>query len=170
LPTRRPTLYPAEEILVDIRPHWMFMMGPLAAAFVVAGLGIALDVAVPHTSVALHWIEGAVVAVPCAWLAVRFVRWRREWLMLTTHRLVDQWGWSQGNQIDIPLESIERVVVEQGTVRRLLGTGSIEILVWDQGALHRIEDVRKPVVLARVVTRRIGPPRPGSPPGVDRWN
>ncbi len=145
-------------------------MGPLAAASVAVGLGIALDVAVPHTTVALHWAEGVVVAVPCAWLAVRFVRWRREWLMLTTHRIVDQWGASQGNQIDIPLESIERVVVDQGTLRRLLGTGSIDVLVWDQGALHRIEDVRKPVVLARVVTRRLGPPRPGSPSGVGRWH
>jgi uncharacterized membrane protein YdbT with pleckstrin-like domain len=146
----------------------MFLMGPLAAAILVAGLGIALDVAVPHTTVVLHWIEGVVVAVPCAWLAVRFVRWRREWLMLTTHRLVDQWGAAQGNQIDIPLDSIERVVVDQGTVRRILGTGSIDVMVRDQGALHRIEDVRKPVVLARVVTRRLGPPRPGYPSGVDR--
>jgi PH (Pleckstrin Homology) domain-containing protein len=170
LPTRRPQLLPAEEVLIDIRPHWMFLMGPLAAASVVVGLGIALDVAVPHTTVALHWVEGVVVALPCAWLAVRFVRWRREWLVVTTHRIVDQWGASKGNQIEIPLESIERVVVEQGTVRRLLGTGSINVLVWDQGALHRIEDVRKPVVLARVVTRRLGPPRPGYPSGVDRWH
>ena len=28
-------------------------------------LGVALDVGFPHTSVALHWIEGLVVAVPC---------------------------------------------------------------------------------------------------------
>jgi hypothetical protein len=167
--TRRPPLLPAEEVLVDIRPHWIFLIGPLTAAAVVVAVGIGLDVAVPHTSVALHWVEGAVVAVPCAWLAIRFVRWRREWLMLTTHRLVDQWGASQNNQIDIPLESIERVVVEQRIVRRVLGTGSIDVLVWDQGVLHRIEDVRKPVVLARVVTRRLGPPRPGFPSGSDRW-
>jgi hypothetical protein len=109
-----------------------------------------------------------VVALPCAWLAVRFVRWRREWLMLTTHRIVDQWGASQGNQIDIPLESIERVVVAQSIVRRILGTGSIDVVVWEQGSLHRIEDVRKPVVLARVVTRRLGPPRPGYTSGLDR--
>ena len=168
MPTRRPPLLPTEEVLVDIRPHWMFLMGPLAAALVVAGLGIALDVTVPHTSVVLHWIEGAVVALPCAWLAVRFVRWRREWLVLTTYRIVDQWGAAQGNQIDIPLDSIEKVVVDQGTLRRLLGTGSIDVLVWDQGVLHRIEDVRKPTVFARVVTRRLGPPRPSHPTGVDR--
>ena len=147
---------------MDIRPHWVFLTGPLVAALVTVAAGVALDVGVPHTSVDLHWIEGAVVAVPCAWLVVRFVRWRRSWLVLTTYRIVDQWGAARGNRIDIPLESVERVVVDQGLVRRLLGTGSIDVVVHGQGVLHRIEDVRKPVVLARIVTRRLGP-RPDGP-------
>jgi uncharacterized membrane protein YdbT with pleckstrin-like domain len=158
LPTRRPPLLHAEEILVDIRPHWVFLTGPLLAALGAIAVGVALDVAVPHTSVALHWVEGAVVAVPCAWLAVRVVRWRRSWLLLTSYRIVDQWGAARGNQIDIPLESIERVVVDQGPVRRVLGTGSIDVVVWGEGVLHRIEDARKPAVLCRVITRRLGPP------------
>ncbi len=158
MPTRRPALLPSEEVLVDVRPHWSFLTGPLVAALVVVALGVTLDVAVPHTSVALHWVEGAVVAVPCAWLAVRFVRWRRSWLMLTSFRIVDQWGAAKGNQIEIPLEWVEQVVVDQGLVRRMVGTGSIDVVVWDQGVLHRIEDARKPRVLARIVTRRLGPP------------
>ena len=158
MPTRRPALLPSEEVLVDVRPHWSFLTGPLVAALVVVALGVTLDVAVPHTSVALHWVEGAVVAVPCAWLAVRFVRWRRSWLMLTSFRIVDQWGAAKGNQIEIPLEWVEQVVVDQGLVRRMVGTGSIDVVVWDQGVLHRIEDARKPEVLARVITRRLGPP------------
>jgi len=139
LSTRRPSLLPSEQILVDIRPHWAFLTGPLVAALVAVAIGVGLDVAIPHTSVTLHWVEGAVVAVPCAWLAVRFVRWRRSWLMLTSLRIVDQWGAARGNQIDIPLDSIERVVV------------------WDEGVLHRIEDARKPAVLSRIITRRLGP-------------
>ncbi len=157
MPTRRPPLLPAEELLVDIRPHWTFLTGPLLVALSVVALGITLDVAIPHTSVAVHWVEGAVVAVPCAWLAVRFVRWRRAWLVVTSYRVVDQWGAAAGNQIDIPLDSIERVRVDQGVVRRILGTGSIDVVVQDQVVLHRIEDARKPVVLARIITRRLGP-------------
>jgi membrane protein YdbS with pleckstrin-like domain len=158
LPTRRPPLLPAEQVLVDVRPHWVFLTGPLVVALVTVAAGITLDVSIPHTSVAVHWVEGAVVAVPCAWLAVRFVRWRRSWLMLTSYRIVDQWGAARGNQIDIPLDSVERVVVDQGPIRRLLGTGAIDVAVWDGGILHRIEDARKPVVLCRIITRRLGPP------------
>ena len=157
MPTRRPPLLPAEQVLVDIRPHWVFLTAPLLTALVVVSIGVLLDVAVPHTSVTLHWVEGAVVAVPCAWLAVRVVRWRRCWLMLTSYRIVDQWGAAPGNRVDIPLESVERVVVDQGPVRRLLGTGAVDVVVWDQGVLHRIEDARKPAVLGRIITRRLGP-------------
>ncbi len=159
----RPPLLPAEEVLVDIRPHWTFLTGPLLAALAAVAAGVALDVGIPHTSVTLHWVEGAFVAVPCLWLTGRVVRWRRAWLLVTSYRLVDQWGAATGNQIDIPLDSIERVRVVQGPVRRVLGTGSIDVLVWDEGVLHRIEDARKPVVLARVITRRLGPPPGGFP-------
>ena len=161
----RPPLLPAEEILVDIRPHWTFLTGPLVAALVAVAVGITLDVAVPHTSVTLHWVEGVVVALPCLWLAARFVRWRRAWLLVTTHRLVDQWGAATGNRVDIPLASIERVTVRQSLVRRVLGTGSLDIGVWGEGMLHRVEDARKPAVLARIISRRLGPPpeeRPGA--------
>ena len=154
----RPPLLPGEEVLVDIRPHWTFLTGPLLAALAAVAVGVALDVGIPHTSVTLHWVEGAVVAVPCLWLAARVVRWRRAWVLLTTYRLVDQWGAATGNQVDIPLDSIERVHVIQSPLRRVLGTGSIDVCVWDEGVLHRIEDARKPVVLARVITRRLGPP------------
>jgi membrane protein YdbS with pleckstrin-like domain len=154
----RPPLLPAEEVLVDIRPHWTFLTAPLLTALAAVAVGVALDVGIPHTSVTLHWVEGAFVAVPCLWLAGRFVRWRRAWLLVTSFRLVDQWGAATGNQVDIPLDSIERVRVVQGPVRRVLGTGSIDVCVWGEGVLHRIEDARKPVILARVITRRLGPP------------
>ena len=162
MPTRRPPLLPAEELLVDIRPHWTFLTGPLLVALAVVAVGITLDVAIPHTSVTVHWVEGAVVAVPCAWLAVRFIRWRRAWLVVTSYRIVDQWGAASGNRVEIPLDSIEQVRVDQGMVRRILGTGSIDVVVWDRGVLHRIEDARKPVVLARIITRRLerGPHAP----------
>jgi uncharacterized membrane protein YdbT with pleckstrin-like domain len=163
----RPPLLPAEEILVDIRPHWTFLTGPLLTALAAIAVGVALDIGIPHTSVTLHWVEGAVVAVPCLWLAVRFVRWRRSWVLLTSYRLIDQWGAATGNQVDIPLDSIEHVRVVQGLVRRILGTGSVEVSVWGEGVLHRIEDARKPVVLARVITRRLGPPPVERPE--DRW-
>ncbi len=159
----RPPLLTGEQVLVDIRPHWVFLSAPLLAALVAVAVGITLDVAIPHTSVSLHWVEGAMVAIPGTWLAVRFVRWRRCWLMLTTDRLVDQWGAAPGNHVDIPLDSIERVTAVQSPVRRLVGTGAVDVVVWGQGVLHRVEDARHPTVLVRIISRRLRRPPENGP-------
>ncbi len=150
-------LRPDEEVLVDIRPHWSFLWGPLVVALVAVGLAIALDVSLPDTRISVHWAEGIVAAAGSVWLVVRFARWRRTGVVLTTERLIDQWGAGRRNRVEIPYDAIEQVVVDQGLLRSLAGTGTIEVLVWGEGPLHRIEDARKPVVLARIITRRLGP-------------
>jgi hypothetical protein len=162
-------LDPGERLLVDVHPHWTFLSGPLLIAGVVVAIGVVLDVELPHTSVSLHWIEGLVVAVPCFWLVVRAVRWRTTSLMMTTHRLVEAWGIVHRQEWDVPLDRIASVVVVQSLPRRLIGSGRLQLTLWDDNRSHWIDDVRKPAVLRRVIKRRLGtgpPPRPA----VDPWS
>jgi uncharacterized membrane protein YdbT with pleckstrin-like domain len=119
---------------------------------------VALDVGVPHTSVALHWVEGLVVAVPCLWLLLRVMRWRTTRLVLTSLRLVEQRGLVIRRRSETALADIAAVTVVQPLVRRIVGTGRLEVERWDDD-VRWIDDVRKPVVLARVITRRLGPSR-----------
>jgi Bacterial PH domain len=158
---RRPELDPGERLLVDLHPHWTFLTGPLVVASSVAAIGVTLDVEFPHTSVALHWLEGLVVAFPCAWLVVRAVRWRTTSLVMTTQRLVESWGIAHRQEWDVPLERIASVAVVQTLPRRLLGTGRLQLTLWGDNRAHWIDDVRKPVVLRRVIIRRMGT---GPPP------
>lgn len=153
---RRLQLLPSEQVLVDIRPHWSFLSAPLALALAVVAAGVTLDVGIPHTSVALHWVEGAVVAVPCMWLAARLVRWRRSGLVLTSIRLVTFGVGRRG--VEVRLADIDHVEVDQGMLRRLVGTGSLEVVEVADDRVDRIEDVRKPAILQRIITRRLGPP------------
>ena len=154
---RRLQLLPDERILVDIRPHWTYLSGPLAAAVVVIGLGVALDVGYPNSSVTLHWIEGLVVAVPCLWLAVRTARWLTTSLVLTSVRLVEQWGVMSPRYAETPLAYVVSVIAVQPLVRRILGTGRLELEIRGEDRIRRIDDVRKPVILQRVITRRLQP-------------
>lgn len=145
-------------MLVDIRPHWSFLTGPLIVSLAAIAGGVALDVGVPHTSVALHWVEGLVVAVPCLWLLLRVMRWRTTRLVLTSLRLVEQRGLVIRRRSETALADIAAVTVVQPLVRRIVGTGRLEVERWDDD-VRWIDDVRKPVVLARVITRRLGPSR-----------
>jgi Bacterial PH domain len=158
---RRVELDPGERLLVDLHPHWTFLTGPLAVAGVFVAIGVTLDVEFPHTSVALHWLEGLVVAVPCVWLVVRAVRWRTTSLVMTTQRLVEAWGVAHRQEWDVPLERIASVAIVQTLPRRLLGTGRLRLTLWEDNRSFWIDDVRKPAVLRRVIIRRMGT---GPPP------
>jgi uncharacterized membrane protein YdbT with pleckstrin-like domain len=157
LAVRHLELLPDEEVLVAIRPHWTYLSGPLAVATVVVGIGVALDVGFPHSSVALHWIEGLVVAVPCLWLAVRVARWFTTSLVLTTGRLIEQWGVLSPRSAETPLSYVVSVVAVQSLLRRMVGTGRLELEIRGEDRIRRIDDVRKPAILARVITRRLRP-------------
>jgi hypothetical protein len=136
----------------------VFLSGPLTISLLAVAAGVALDVGLPHTSVALHWVEGLVVAVPCLWLVVRAVRWRTTSLVVTSARVIELWGVASRRLWERRFSQIESVAVEQPLVRRLLGTGRLELHLWDEERTRRFEDVRKPVVLRRVIVRRLVPP------------
>jgi uncharacterized membrane protein YdbT with pleckstrin-like domain len=159
----RLSLLPHEEVLVDIRPHWISLWWPLVTALATIAAGVTLDVTLPHTSVTVHWIEGLVVAVPCAWLAARTVRWWMTHLFLTSFRLVEQWGVVSRHSAATPLADIASVAVVQTLVGRILGSGRLELELSGEAEILWIDDVRKPVILQRVITRRLRPrpdPRP----------
>ena len=143
---------------MDIAPHWSFLAGPLAAALVAIAIGIALDVGIPHTSVDLHWVEGVVVALPYIWLAGRVIRWRRTRFVLTTARIVVCWGAVSRPRFEVGLAEIARADVVQSLLRRLVDTGRLELVLWENGEVRWIDDVRKPLVLQRVISRRLRPP------------
>ena len=153
----RLSLLPGEKVLADLKPHWTFLTGPLVVSLVAVAIGVALDVGIPHTSVALHWVEGAVVAVPCAWLVVRVVRWRCSSLVLTSARLVELWGVGSRHQAQTLLSEIVSVTVVQSLLRRILGSGRLELELVGEDGVRWIDDVRKPTILQRVISRRLRP-------------
>lgn len=163
---RRLALLPGEAVLVELRPHWSFLSGPMLASLATIAVGVTLDLALPHTSVELHWVEGAVVAVPCAWLVVRFVRWRRTTLTLTDRRLVERWGVLVRRQAETALADIVAVTAVQSFLRRIVGTGRLELEIRGDDQIRWIDDVRKPEIVQRVIHRRLRPFF-GSTPGPD---
>jgi uncharacterized membrane protein YdbT with pleckstrin-like domain len=149
----RRVLYEGEEVLLDIRPHWIYLIGPLTATVVVVAAAVTLDIAFVHTSVAAHWVEGVVAAIPCVWLVARFVRWRLTSLILTNVRVIERFGVFSRRGTQILLSDINRVDARRTPLRRLVGTGRLSIEVSDGGAYH-FTDVRKPAALQQVIIRR----------------
>jgi uncharacterized membrane protein YdbT with pleckstrin-like domain len=153
MPISRRVLYEGEEVLIDIRPHWIYLIGPLTATVLVVAAAVTLDIAVVHTSVAAHWVEGIIAAIPCVWLVARFVRWRRTSLILSNVRVIERYGVISRRGAQILLADINQVEARQSLLRKLVGTGQLFIEVGD-GGVYRFGDVRKPVALQRAIIRR----------------
>lgn len=161
-PPLRP-LYAGEEVLVDIRPHWVYLVGPLVTTVAVVALAVTLDIGIHNQGVAWHWVEGIAAAIPLTWLVLRFLRWRACSLVVTSFRIVERSGVVSRDQREIRLSSVEQVEVGQSLVRRLLGTGELRFTLRGEEGAVVIGDVRKPVVLQRIINRR-RPPLPGFQP------
>ncbi|HEX4244310.1 MAG TPA: PH domain-containing protein [Acidimicrobiales bacterium] len=164
----RRVLYEGEEVLLDIRPHWIYLIGPLIVTVVVVAAAVTLDIAFVHTSVVAHWVEGIIAAIPCVWLVARFVRWRRTSLIVTNIRVIERFGVFSRRGTQILLSDINRVDVRQSLLRRMVGTGQLFIEVGDGGG-YEFGDVRKPVALQRVIIRRAARLHRLPLEGVDRF-
>jgi hypothetical protein len=88
------------------------------------------------------------------WLAVRTARWWTTYFILTSYRLVEQRGMRQA---ETPLASVVSVVSVQSLLRRMVGTGRLELELLGEDRVRRIDDVRKPAILQRIINRRIRP-------------
>jgi uncharacterized membrane protein YdbT with pleckstrin-like domain len=146
-----------EEILVDIKPHWMYLIGPLLTAMAVVSVAVGLEVGFPHTSVGWHRVEAVAAIVPCVWLILRFIRWRMTSLVLTSFRLVERYGVASSRTTEIWLSNVAAVEAHQSLFRRMLGTGELEVTVYGEIDIRIFRDVRKPVILQRVIARRLTP-------------
>jgi uncharacterized membrane protein YdbT with pleckstrin-like domain len=151
-----------EEILVDIKPHWMYLVGPLVTSVVVIGVAVGFEIAFPHTPVGWHRVEAITAFVPCAWLVIRFIRWRMAGLVVTSFRIVERHGVFRSSTSEIWLSSIEAVDTVQSVFRRMVGTGELEVTIYGEDDLQVFGDVRKPAILQRIIARRLTPP-----PGYD---
>ena len=153
----RRLLRPDEHVLVDIRPHWLAVVGPLVAALVVVGVAVTLEIAFPRSGSTIHWIEGIAAGLPLLWLVLRMLRWRTTELVVTTERVLVRHHLGAERVAQVPLVEVSRVEVERHLLGRLAGSGTVVVVAADLDGDHIalvVDDVRHPDVLQRIVHRR----------------
>lgn len=116
-------LNPGEEVVVDVRPHWWFLVRPLTAVVVVLIGGIvALSQSAPE---AADLAVLAVLVVALVWLLGRYVRWATTSLVVTNDRIVLRRGVVGKQSREIPIEHLSDISYRQSIFQRLIGTGSL---------------------------------------------
>ena len=155
VPLPRKFLNDDEDLLVEMRPHWVFFARPLFTAVVVVAGIIAILVAFPSMP---NWVTDlllVVMAIPVLWLVGRLLRWRAYTLALTTTRIVVRRGVLGRNTTQIRLQRITEINLAQKLWERAIATGRLIIDVQGEDDAVVLEFIRKPAIVQRVINGQI---------------
>jgi membrane protein YdbS with pleckstrin-like domain len=144
-----------EELLAELRPHWIFLFGPL---FTSIGVWAALIVLVVLWQKAPGWTNYPILIIaliPGLWLLGRVVRWRSYVVALTSTRILVRQGIIGRDTVQLRLQRITEVNIRQELIERVLGTGSLIIDVQGEDDSLTLEYMRKPAVVQRVINSQI---------------
>jgi uncharacterized membrane protein YdbT with pleckstrin-like domain len=123
MPFPRKYLNEGEEVILDLRPHWFYLAGPVTA--LVAALVLALIVRDRSQWILFPVLALAVVAL--FWFLGRYAKWITTNFALTSDRLIYRSGVASRQGREIPLERLNDVSFHQSLLQRMLGAGDLLI-------------------------------------------
>ena len=115
----------AEEIILDLRPHWFFLFGPAVALIGTLAFAIWVGSGDPEDWLLFPVLGLAVVAL--LFFLGRLAQWMTTDLVLTTDRLIYRKGVVSRHGREIPLERINDVSFTQTLFQRMLRAGDVLI-------------------------------------------
>lgn len=142
-----------EELVLDLRPHWVFLAPSAAAAIGGVLLGLLI-------LIGLDWsgTPGAVINVlavllilgTLGWFGWKYLTWSTTSFALTSDRIVTHQGVFAKRGVDIPLDRVNTVILNQTFVERLVGAGDLQVQSAGEKPT-RFRNIQKPGVVQREI-------------------
>jgi membrane protein YdbS with pleckstrin-like domain len=144
-----------EDVLVDLRPHWIFFAGPLLLTAACAAVAALVAHDFPKAPVEVAWVLAVLVTVPALWLAGRLARWWGTSLVVTDRRIVFRSGVLGRRVVNLRLQRVVDTHCTQRPLERLIGSGRLVLEVEGEEGGLAVDDVRRPRALQRVINRQL---------------
>ncbi|HXW34018.1 MAG TPA: PH domain-containing protein, partial [Acidimicrobiales bacterium] len=150
----RRLLSDGEEVVAELRHHWVSLGWPLVA--MICALALVAGVAIVFSNVPL-WLGDAQLAlllIVAAWLAVRWARRSATSIVLTDRRLLVRTGVFGRKGTAIRLDQITGVSYHQTMVQRMIGSGRVLVETAGDSAGATFYNVRRPAAVQNLVTEQ----------------
>jgi membrane protein YdbS with pleckstrin-like domain len=144
-----------EELLAELRPHWIFLFGPLFTSIGVWAAIVAIVIVWRNPPGWTNYPFIVIALIPGLWLLGRFIRWRSYTIAITSLRILVRQGIIGRDTVQLRLQRITEVNVQQTLIERIIGAGRVVIDVQGEDDSMTLEFVRKPVVVQRVINSLI---------------
>lgn len=154
MPFPRKLLNEGEDVVLDLRPHWWFLAGPVAALVAFIVLSIAVQSAFdPPDAVTLAMLAIGVVLM--VWFLARYSKWSTTNFVVTTDRLIHRTGVIAKHGKEIPLERLNDISFHQSIWERIIGAGDLMIESGGERGQQTFSDIRKPATVQNIIYREI---------------
>jgi uncharacterized membrane protein YdbT with pleckstrin-like domain len=144
-----------EELVLDLRPHWIALVGPiLVSALVLVGWILVLAYAPDEGSgrTAVLWAALAVGVLILLWYPLRaVVAWATSNFAVTSDRVIHREGFIAKQTMEIPLEAINDVRFQQSIFERMVGAGDLIIQSASEFGRNVFANVRSPEFVQRTI-------------------
>ena len=150
-------LYNDEQVVVDMHPHWIFLVPRGAGLLASMVLGVwALTLKGHRTWVSgLKWVSLVLVVGFLVVFLAKLVVWNSINFVVTTERCIYRTGVFRKEGIEIPLDRINTVFFNQTVLERIVRAGDIGIEAAAQGSRQEFEDIYNPVHVQNVIYRQM---------------
>jgi uncharacterized membrane protein YdbT with pleckstrin-like domain len=142
-----------EDIVLELRPHWIALVFPIfVSVLVVAAMIVALTLVPDSWPSWLRWATfGVAVALIVIYPLRDIVSWVTSLFVVTTDRLIHRSGWFAKKSMEIPLENINDVHFSQSVFERIIRAGDITIESAGEYGQQHFSDIRNPEHVQKVI-------------------
>jgi uncharacterized membrane protein YdbT with pleckstrin-like domain len=149
----RRLLAEGEELVLDLRPHWIGLVWPLTEILLdVAGVALILAY-MPDAWPA--WVRWLVVAAGAGLILVsavpKTVAWATSHFVVTTNRVIHREGWFAKRSMEIPLENISDVRFSQSVFERMIGGGDLVLESAGEFGQQSFTNIRRPETVQKTI-------------------
>jgi uncharacterized membrane protein YdbT with pleckstrin-like domain len=149
----RRLLAEGEELILDLRPHWIALVWPLAEIGLdVAGVGLILAYMPDAWPTWVRWLVVAVGLGLILFSAMpKIVAWATSHFVVTTDRVIHREGWFAKRSMEIPLENISDVRFNQSVFERLIGGGDLVLESAGEFGQQSFTNIRRPESVQKTI-------------------
>jgi uncharacterized membrane protein YdbT with pleckstrin-like domain len=153
----RRLLTEGEELVVDARPHWIALVGPVFVTLLILAAEIALFVGVKYVRhhTVPKWIAvGAGLVLFVAYPVRELIRWATSHFVVTNERIIHRQGLIAKTSMEVPLTRINDVRFHQSILERIVGAGDLLIESAGTQGQEIFSDIRRPEQMQRTIYER----------------
>ena len=139
-----------EELVLDLRPHWIALVLPTIATILTVVVMIVLYETFEEPILdTIVGVAGALFLL--AYPVRRLVDWLTSHFVVTSDRIIHRRGFIAKYSMEVPLEAINDVRFEQGIVDRVIGAGTLVVQSASEAGRQVFDDIRNPEEVQKTI-------------------